>query len=1241
MPASKVLARVVAAVMRTSGRAVMPLIALLAFGDSAHAACDAMGFITGANGPIVLGTAGCATNPGVMSGTVISGTTVASPGTGVASVASPGWALTNQGIITAGGNGVTGDASFALTNSGMITAGSSGALIGGGSTVINSIGGSIAGGFTGLSISDNGGSTSGGPSTVDNAGTITSTSGFNDAIDLGLGGAVTNRSTGTISATGVGVASANNPTTVHNSGQIIDASTAVGLSAGGTVTNDASALISSSSRGVDISGGLGAVVNSGNILASAGRAVQLQAGGSVANTSSGTITSQDGGTRAIFIFGGPGTIINAGSVDGGVTAAVEVESTQSSITNSGTINSPSGAGIQLDATSASNTLTTIVNNPGGTIQGAVNALVANGNAAVDFTNRGAVIGNMVFGAGDVALHFYTGSSLIGNLMAGTGTNTIGLNGPGNGTFSKPIANFQTITKLDDGTWTLSGVVSGPTVLNVTQGTLILSAANTYTGGTTISAGTLQLGNGGATGSIVGDVTDNGTLAFDRSDVSTFSGVVSGIGSLSQIGSGTTVLTAANAYSGGTLLAAGALIAGDNSALGSGALTVAANPAGTTLDNTPAATSLANAIVLDPSANLTVAGSNPLALAGAISGDGALTKNGASTLILTADNGYAGGTTINSGTLQVGNGGATGSIGTGPVLDEGGLVFNRSGIVTVPGAITGTGSLTQMGVAGATLVLTGANTYAGGTTIASGILQLGDGGSTGGIVGDVTNNGMLAFDRADTVTFAGVISGVGALEQFGSGTTILTADNPYTGGANVNGGTLAVGDFAHPSAALSGGGPIAVASGGTLGGYGSVTGAVVNSGVITAGSATPGFIGSPTGTFTINGNLLNQGAIQLASGESIGNVLEVHGAYVGAGGGMSINTFLGGDGSPSDRLVINGDPAATGNTSVHVTNVGGPGVLTTANGILVVNAINGATTAPGAFTLSNAELRAGAFDYRLFRGGVSGSPDDWFLRSTFIEPPVPPVPPTPPVPPSPIIGPELATYGVVQPLARQLGVAILGTLDDRAGATYQPDCSVAAPAPEATGVDLPPHKSLPTKKAVAACPLFSPSAWGRFFGQTFDNHYQSLADPRANGNMGGFQGGIELLRGSLIAGHSERAGLYGGYGDVSGDVNGLVTNPAATADILARTGSMNLQAWSAGGYWTHVGPGGWYLDTVLQGTWYGGSASTQYARLNTDGTGFIASLESGLSIRFAAIGAGLRARAARADLVAEGFLPSQL
>ena len=226
------------------------------------------------------------------------------------------------------------------------------------------------------------------------------------------------------------------------------------------------------------------------------------------------------------------------------------------------------------------------------------------------------------------------------------------------------------------------------------------------------------------------------------------------------------------------------------------------------------------------------------------------------------------------------------------------------------------------------------------------------------------------------------------------------------------------------------------------------------------------------------------------------------------------------------------------------------------------------------------------------------------------------PPPEPLPPGvyQIIGPELATYGVVQPLARQLGLSILGTLDDRVGDTYEPDgCAVT---PEA------PRNALPKPgPAAAPCPLFSPSVWGRFFGQTLDNHYQAFADPRASGNLGGFQGGIDLLRGSLIAGHSERAGLYGAYGDVSADVNGLVTNPAATAYILTHSGSLNLNAWSVGGYWTHVGPSGWYLDAVLQGTWYGGSASTQFARLNTDGTGFIASLEGGYPFAWPQLGPG--------------------
>ena len=86
-------------------------------------------------------------------------------------------------------------------------------------------------------------------------------------------------------------------------------------------------------------------------------------------------------------------------------------------------------------------------------------------------------------------------------------------------------------------------VSGP-------GTVILTAANTYTGGTTISGGILQLGNGGTVGSVVGAIVNNGTLALDRSDTGLIlSGAISGTGALVQMGTGTSILTGANTYSG--------------------------------------------------------------------------------------------------------------------------------------------------------------------------------------------------------------------------------------------------------------------------------------------------------------------------------------------------------------------------------------------------------------------------------------------------------------------------------------------------------------------------------------------------------------------------------------------------------------------------------------------------------------------------------------------------------------------
>ncbi|MGF6988433.1 outer membrane autotransporter protein [Paraburkholderia atlantica] len=99
----------------------------------------------------------------------------------------------------------------------------------------------------------------------------------------------------------------------------------------------------------------------------------------------------------------------------------------------------------------------------------------------------------------------------------------------------------------------------------------------------------------------------------------------------------------------------------------------------------------------------------------------------------------------------------------------------------------------------------------------------------------------------------------------------------------------------------------------------------------------------------------------------------------------------------------------------------------------------------------------------------------------------------------------------------------------------------------------------------------------------------------------------------MSGHHDAAGVYFAYGNSNADVDGLVTNAAATGYVLNHTGSVNLNGYSGGAYWTHYGPGGWYIDAILQGTYYDGDATTQYARLPISGSGFATSLEAGYPI----------------------------
>ena len=177
-----------------------------------------------------------------------------------------------------------------------------------------------------------------------------------------------------------------------------------------------------------------------------------------------------------------------------------------------------------------------------------------------------------------------------------------------------------------------GIVGAGDVTVTNLGTVVLTATNTYTGGTTISSGILQLGNGGATGAISGAIIDNGQLSLDQSDAGlVLSGIISGTGTLVQMGTGTSILTGADTYTGGTTISAGTLQLGNGTATGS--------ITGNIIDNG----------VLQFSR--TDAGLN---LGGNISGTGSVVQAGTGTVTLSGTNTYSGVTTVSAGSLQAGS-----------------------------------------------------------------------------------------------------------------------------------------------------------------------------------------------------------------------------------------------------------------------------------------------------------------------------------------------------------------------------------------------------------------------------------------------------------------------------------------------------------------------------------------------------------------------------------------------------------
>jgi uncharacterized protein with beta-barrel porin domain len=614
-------------------------------------------------------------------------------------------------------------------------------------------------------------------------------------------------------------------------------------------------------------GGISSAANGGG-GGGGGDGVNVPFGDSINLTNPGSISGGNGGNGGLSSTGngggggagGAGVDLQTGGSNVGNGAGSSITGGNGGAGGSGGINSSSGAGGAGGIGVFSSGANTIVNS--GSISGGLAADGVTRADAVFFAGSGGQL-NVFSGStltGNVELGITAAATLkAGNSGAEVATGVV-------------LGNASTLT-LDGSTANLliSGVISGSGsgAVTVTPGTTIFSGNNTYSGGTSISSSAiLRIDNGGTVGT--GDVLDNGSLVFNRGDTVTVSNNISGGGSLTQSGSGTLILGGNNVYSGvtninsgilqinagsalqntsqinlngGELLAGGSFVLNRSLFASNNATSTIAAAAGNTL-------TLTGGITVDSNANLTFGaagatgtvslGGNSATLSGPGNLEvaaGTLTGTGAALGTLTQ---AANSTTVDSGaTLDFAGQDATVTklLGSGTVNTG----FSTTNTVTLgdgtsfSGAITGAGNL---GVAGsnADVTLSGVNTYSGTTTVAaSGLLSVTGSGTLGS--GAVSLDGILSVQSSASFSL-GAVTGAGTIIKSGSGNLTLTGANTYAGTTSISGGTLTL------NGASSGGMTTSVSGTGVLAGTGSTTSAVnVNSG----GTLSPGSGG--VGTLT--------------------------------------------------------------------------------------------------------------------------------------------------------------------------------------------------------------------------------------------------------------------------------------------------------------------------------------------------------------------------------------------------------
>jgi fibronectin-binding autotransporter adhesin len=527
---------------------------------------------------------------------------------------------------------------------------------------------------------------------------------------------------------------------------------------------------------------------------------------------------------------------------------------------------------------------------------------------------------------------YSGVTTIAN-----GTLQVGTGGANGALGSGNIVNNGALIFNTSSTRT-NGTISGSgSVTKDGTGTVVLPGDNSHAGTTTITAGTLQVGNGGATGKLTATaaVVNDGTFIFNSTGTFVLSGggVISGTGNVIVRGAGGLLQAlGANTYTGWTLIEPGATFQPAQGNQGALASSVVTNNG--TLK-----------LVRQDNGVFIYAG--PVVGSGQVLVDANNVNNGDVTL--SGTNTYTGGTFIANNILVLGDGATPGGgsiVGnvvftnsTTPNNNPRRLVFNRPDDFTFPGLITfdaglafgNRGIVEQRG--SGTVTLTGNNDYPGGTVVTAGVLQAGNGGTTGAIgTGPVTVQSLLVFNRSDDITFGNTFTGSGSVVKTGAGKLTLTSTNNIVGSLIVSNGTLIVNgqDFASSVNVIAG----------TLGGTGAFYGPVI----LEAGTTLAPGNSASVGTLTFNSSLDIGGNVAVEVNKTLSpsnDVVVVLGSLTKVGPGTLSVVNLGPTVSVGDKFTLFSQPVANG-AALTVTGGG----ATWVNNLAVDGSITVATvTAP--------------------------------------------------------------------------------------------------------------------------------------------------------------------------------------------------------------------------------------------------------------------------------------------------------